>query len=106
MADENRLFGDCFIVLLRLASCSFLLAVGFVLLGVNKELDFHTLFTAAMKCVAQANGWYTERRQYQELFIIGMVVGGSLLLLSALLYFRRTIRLVALAFVGSALVSP
>ena len=82
-----------------------LMVVGFAFLGINKELDVQTLFTAAMKCVAQANGWYAERRQYQELFIVGVVVGGSFVLLSALLYFWRTIRLVAPAFLGLTLVA-
>lgn len=81
------------------------MTVGFAFLGVNKQLDLQTLFTAAIRCVSEANGWYAERRQFQELFIIAAVAGGSLLLLSVPLYLRRTIRLVAPAVVGLVLVA-
>ena len=82
-----------------------LMTLGFAFLSVNKQLDLQTLFTAAMRCVSRANGWYAERRQFQELFIIAAAAGGSLLLLSVPLYLRRTIRLVAPALVGLVLVA-
>jgi phosphate/sulfate permease len=82
-----------------------LAAVGLAFLGANKQLDLQVLLTAAMRCVAQANGWYAERRQYQEFFIVGVMVGAVFLLLGALLYFRKTIQLIAPAFLGLLLLS-
>jgi hypothetical protein len=81
-----------------------LMAGGFALLGFNKQLDLQTLFTAAMKCAAQAGGWYAERRLDQELFVVGLVLGCGLLFLSALLCLRGTIYLIAPALLGSALI--
>jgi len=77
--------------------------VGFSFLGVNTQLDLQTFFTAFMRCVARANGWYAERRQYQHLFLVGLVLGVSVLLASAWIYFRRIIHLVAPALLGAAL---
>ena len=82
-----------------------LIAVGFAFLGVNKQLDLQTFATAVLKCVAQANGWYGERRHDQAIFIFGLVAGGSFLLLSAIWYFRQIYELIALALIGCALLA-
>lgn len=59
-----------------------------VSLGLNKQLDLQTFFTAVGKCAAKLGGWYEDRRQYQEMFILS--IGGLFVLVGAFLlwYFR------------------
>ena len=81
-----------------------LMAGGFALLGVNKQLDLQMLFTAAMRCVAETSGWYAERRLYQEWFVVGLVLACGLLSVGALLSLRGTIHLIAPALLGTVLI--
>lgn len=64
---------------------SFWLILGLVmlLLGINKQLDLHTLLTAIGKYYAQQDGWYEHRREIQ-LYVIGGVL---IALVSVLLLF-------------------
>ena len=50
------------------------LMVLLVLLGLNKQFDLNSYFTALTRCYSYANGWYEERRQWQVLFIL--FIGG------------------------------
>jgi hypothetical protein len=47
-----------------------MLAILLLALGINKQLDLQTLFTLAGKRVAQAQGWYENRRIVQACFIL------------------------------------
>ena len=47
-----------------------LLVLLMVFLGVNKQLDLQSYFTAIGKCYAKLGGWYEDRRQIQFLFIL------------------------------------
>ncbi len=52
-------------------------------LAINKQLDLQSALTAAGRCMAQAQGWYDNRRIVQFTFIILIVViavGASVLL--------------------------
>jgi len=82
-----------------------LAALGFVFLGINKQLDLQILFTALMRCAALAGGWFAERRHDQHLFVVGLVLTGSALVAIAWFCFRRIICLVAPAMLGITLVS-
>jgi heme/copper-type cytochrome/quinol oxidase subunit 3 len=57
-------------------------------LGVNKQLDLQTAFTAAGRRLAKAQGWYEQRRAYQAAFI-AVVAGAGLLALAVLGWFTR-----------------
>jgi len=61
-----------------------LLALGMLLLGLNKQLDLQTWFTATIKNIAWMGGWYETGRAMQVWFIgalalVGLVVGAGLL---------------------------
>jgi hypothetical protein len=46
-----------------------------VLLGLNKQLDLHTLFVHAGRDAARALGFYSYKRQIEGLFFIGVTTG-------------------------------
>lgn len=48
-------------------------AVLFLFLSVNKQLDLQSFITAVGRCYSQVNGWYDERREFQRQFIWGLV---------------------------------
>ena len=48
------------------------LAVGLLLLGVNKQLDLHVLLEAVGREIAKRHGWYAQRRIIQMLFLAGL----------------------------------
>lgn len=51
------------------------LAVMLFALGVNKQLDLQTWFTLTAKRIAQAQGWYEQRRFVQFAFIVLIGIG-------------------------------
>lgn len=60
------------------------LLVGLILLGINKQLDLQSAFTEMGRMLADAQGWYSERRQVQAAFIAGIGIMGATLLAAAL----------------------
>lgn len=48
-------------------------------LGVNKQLDFQTLFIEVMRRAARTEGWYGERRGVQKLFVVFALATSSVL---------------------------
>ena len=54
------------------------LAVGLLLLGINKQLDLQTALTELGKILAARQGWYEHRQRVQIDFIIGVVLVGGL----------------------------
>lgn len=81
------------------------IAVGFTFLAINQQLYFQTLFTAVLRCMSQASGWYEERRHNQALFIIALASSAVFLLAGALLYLRRVVPLIGIAVLGCAMVA-
>lgn len=78
-----------------------LIALAMLLLGINKQLDLQTFFTAAVKYFALEQGWYHERRVYQKLFIF-VVSGMGLMAWTVLLAtYLPVIRQHYLALFGS-----
>ena len=51
------------------------LGVVLVLLGLNKQLDLHTLFVHAGRDAARALGFYNYKRQIEGLFFVGVTTG-------------------------------
>jgi hypothetical protein len=64
-----------------------LIALMFIALGINKQLDLQTAFTEVGRIVAVNEGWYAERQIVQIWFIVGVaiiciLIGLGLLLLA------------------------
>jgi hypothetical protein len=51
-----------------------IIVIVLVALGINKQLDLQSLFTAIVRYTAKEQGWYAERRGPQRLFIVGISV--------------------------------
>jgi len=65
------------------------LAAIMLLLGINKQLDLHTLLTSAGRQLARTQGWYLHRRTFQMWFVVGITIAGVLLLIWLAWTFRR-----------------
>ena len=50
------------------------IAMLLLLLGLNKELDLQTNITQYFRGLAREQGWYADRRIYQKMFILGMLL--------------------------------
>jgi hypothetical protein len=76
------------------------LALGLLLLGINKQLDLQTALTELGRILAAKQGWYERRQQVQIDFIIGVVLVGGWLFGSVLLLAGRNLPRLGLALVG------
>jgi hypothetical protein len=81
-----------------------LVAVAFVCLGINKQLDLQTLATVIARCIAIADGWYSVRGTYQVIFITLIFAGSIAILILSARYFWRILPRVALALLGLGMV--
>ncbi len=88
--DRRRIYTQFWIVVL----------VIFILLGLNKQLDFQTFGTATARCMARLDGWYDQRRSIQLTAILAGVFVGSTALFGFLYFFREIASRCMLAFVG------
>ncbi len=79
-------------------------AVALLLLGVNKQLDLQTWFTEVLRDLARAQGWYAVRRSYQVLFILAVLAGGVVGMVTVGYALRGGLRRVAGAVSGLGLV--
>ena len=76
------------------------LALAMTLLGINKQLDIQSWFTAVGRGLAEAQGWYEQRRAVQAVLVgagvlLGLGIGGA-----AAYVWRHSLRKDALAWVG------
>ena len=78
------------------------LTVMLLLLGINKQLDIQTLFTDIGRLAAQSEGWYADRRFFQLLFILALMVAGVLAIRALWRFARGHLRDMRLALVGAA----
>jgi hypothetical protein len=78
-----------------------ILAVGLVLLGVNKQLDLQTWLTLFAKRIALHEGWYSERRAVQGAFIGMVALGGAASLVGMRLLAGQLTRPVVMALAGA-----
>ena len=60
------------------------LLTGLIFLGVNKQLDLQSALTEIWRILAHKQGWYADRRQLQEAFIVGMAMMGLTLFFATL----------------------
>lgn len=76
------------------------LALFFLALGLNKQLDLQSLFTELLRDQALADGWYQRRRAYQTGFLAVLSVIGVGAVAVAAYRFRSSHPAVKLAVVG------
>lgn len=76
------------------------IALIFVALAINKQLDLQTFFTATAKYFAKKQGWYGIRREFQAVFIIGVIVIGFSVLVGLLFNYRKYLWSNFLALIG------
>jgi hypothetical protein len=76
------------------------LAVFMLLMGINKQLDLQSWFTAVGKQLAQTQGWYSQRRTFQMWFTASIAISGLILLMWLGWIFRRLWRQHGLALFG------
>jgi len=81
-----------------------LLAAGFLLLGINKQLDLQSALTEIGRMMAQDEGWYDERRRVQLAFVVVVAALAVALAVALFVLGRRAGRDLQIALVGSALV--
>ena len=76
-----------------------------VLLGLNKQLDLQTFVTRFGRTLARSEGWYSDRRLVQALFILllGAVAIGCIAALSV--WLRRSASAVKIALLGCVLLA-
>jgi hypothetical protein len=79
-----------------------MLALGLAAPAVNKQLDLQSALTAVGRCVAQADGWYAERRAAQAGFIAAAAAVALIAALTAAVVSRRSLARVWLSLVGAA----
>lgn len=82
-----------------------LAALLLLFLAVNKQLDLQSFMTAAGRCMAQAQGWYENRRVVQVAFILVLAGAGVLVLLGLRRLLRGTLARTGLALLGLVLVT-
>jgi phosphatidylserine synthase len=73
-------------------------------LAINKQLDLQTLFTDVARAMAKLQGWYANRRDYQEGFIAGLAAAFAAIVLILMLRSRRDRPVVRGTVVGIALI--
>ena len=77
------------------------LAMLLLALAVNKQLDLQSALTATGKCLAQAQGWYGQRRVVQLIFLGGIAVAGIAAMSVGLWQLRGQLRRHAIALIGT-----
>jgi len=75
-------------------------AVFMAALGINKQLDLQSLFTAVLKQFAKATGWYEDRRIFQGIFIVVIALAGLALAGLAWIWTSRALPRHRLGLVG------
>ncbi|MES2660872.1 MAG: isopropylmalate isomerase [Verrucomicrobiota bacterium] len=54
-------------------------AIGMVVLCVNKQLDLQSLVTAVGRVIAWHGGWFEDRRSYQKWIVLGILAVSAVL---------------------------
>lgn len=76
--------------------------VGLVGLGINKQLDLQSAMTEIARMLAIEQGWYDNRRQYQEAFIVAVPIAGMTALAAMVLVIWKAPAATLWACVGAA----
>lgn len=82
-----------------------ILALAMAALAVNKQLDLQSALTATGRCLAQLQGWYGERRNFQRQVIVALLAGMLAGLTVGLWLLRRHLRRNGIALCGLAVVA-
>ena len=77
-----------------------IIAFATILLAINKQLDLQSLFTEVGRILSKEHGWYNNRRSVQRIFIIVVVMTGSVFALALAIYYRKILITNVLALVG------
>jgi hypothetical protein len=80
------------------------LAITFIALGLNKQLDLQSLFTAIGRGIAKSGGWYDDRHQVQTAFVIVIALIGFAMIALLCWHLRHAMREVGIALVGAIFV--
>lgn len=94
---KDRIFND---PITRQHMLWILIACTMLLLGINKQLDLQTFFTATARYLAMEQGWYAERQIYQKGFIIGIGIVGLISMMTLVSMFYKVIQVHLFAIVG------
>ena len=77
-----------------------LIAIALGFLCINKQLDLQTAMTEFGRLLARRQGWYAERRLFQETFIAGLLLAGLFSTCLAIVITWRMSRSLKAALVG------
>lgn len=80
------------------------IAILFLALGVNKQLDLQTALTEVGRIIAHAQGWYDQRRSVQVAFIAVVAFTCLAMAITVLILMRRAPAPTWLALTGTGLV--
>ncbi len=69
-------------------------------LGVNKQLDLQSFFTAAARYFALEQGWYQDRRQLQQGFIVAVAILGIAAAITLIATYAKVLKRHVFAIVG------
>ncbi len=90
MIRSEQIFGQEHLLQHRLIWS--MMALGLFFLGINKQLDIQSWFTAVIKTIAYEQGWYEFGQRAQVIFIAGMGVVGLIVLVIGIWFFRHVWR--------------
>lgn len=81
------------------------LVVFLLVMAINKQLDLQSALTAGGKCLANAQGWYGNRRVVQGTFIVALIAVNVMVLFLVILALRGNLYRNIVAILGLATVS-
>lgn len=79
-----------------------LLMAAMVALGINKQLDLQSAMTESARIMAHAQGWYSNRGQFQEAFIAAVPIVGLTVLAATMVLVWQAPASTRWACVGAA----
>ena len=78
----------------------YLLTIGLILLGINKQLDLQSAFTELGRYLAHSQGWYEARGTVQFVFILVMGIASLIVSVAVLVVTLKMPRPTRLAVLG------
>jgi hypothetical protein len=80
-----------------------ILAIGLLFLGINKQLDLQSAFTEAGRLLARDQGWYRQRSTVQMAFLFFLFLLGIAGVMAVIRLTRKTPRSTQAAALGAAI---
>ena len=81
-----------------------MLSACLLLLAINKQLDFQSLFIMTGKCISLADGWYDNRQVVRTVFTIGFGIAVVTGILAMVWLTKDVWRLNLIALIGVLLI--